>query len=280
MLRICYQSGLRNSLHSSSTRVARLVHRTSSSSSRNQQSVPPKNSGNDAEHNRSTGPERLDKIFGTMDKNNERLDTGLKMGNWRLYLADFMVKNMKPDIVPPGYRMCYRSGLETYANFSMLGAGVIVRLHYINWWQILYIVHWWIISFATLIIGTHLSLASRITTPQFNRDRLQSLWAHNIQHRKHSYCRSLLHDRSESAPAHLLFRGRGQLPGFRTQIDSLQITPVDHSARRAPSTAKQPFKNPILGRTSTRPQANWTEAAHQLRDVLIASLLQQINWLR
>ena len=45
--------------------------------------------------------------------------------NWKLYAVDFVIKNLQPDIVPKTYKMCYRSGLETYANFSITGAAVL-----------------------------------------------------------------------------------------------------------------------------------------------------------
>lgn len=45
-----------------------------------------------------------------------------KFGKWKFYLNDFIFKNLEPDKVHPSYKMCYRSGLETYANFAILTA--------------------------------------------------------------------------------------------------------------------------------------------------------------
>lgn len=53
-----------------------------------------------------------------------RLQKGINIGTWKFYVQDLVLKNLKPDIVPLSYRMCYRSGLETYANFGILTAAL------------------------------------------------------------------------------------------------------------------------------------------------------------
>jgi len=53
-----------------------------------------------------------------------RLQKGISIGTWKFYVEHLVFKNLKPDIVPLSYRMCYRSGLETYANFGILTAAL------------------------------------------------------------------------------------------------------------------------------------------------------------
>lgn len=53
----------------------------------------------------------------------EVIQDGIAFGNWKFYAENLTFKNLRPDVVPPSYKMCYRSGLETYANFALLVAG-------------------------------------------------------------------------------------------------------------------------------------------------------------
>lgn len=48
----------------------------------------------------------------------------LKNSKWRVFPQYFVIKNLRPDKVPSAYKMVYRSELETFANFGMLGAGI------------------------------------------------------------------------------------------------------------------------------------------------------------
>lgn len=57
--------------------------------------------------------------------------------NWKLYVEDFVIKNLRPDIVPKSYKMCYRSGLETYANFSITGAFVLSLATPLIFWNLI-----------------------------------------------------------------------------------------------------------------------------------------------
>ena len=63
--------------------------------------------------------------YSTNEENNpphrrNKFMTSIGLKNWKLYPTEFLLKNLRPDKVPPSYRMCYRSGLETYANFCIL----------------------------------------------------------------------------------------------------------------------------------------------------------------
>lgn len=71
----------------------------------------------------------------------DRLKRGLSFGTWKFYMQDLVFKNLKPDTVPPSYKMCYRSELETYANLAIttavsaatfMSAGLVYQLLQIN----------------------------------------------------------------------------------------------------------------------------------------------------
>lgn len=74
----------------------------------------------------------LEKFQKAENEERERLSRktkkGLKFGTWKFYIEDLVFKNLKPDEVPLSYQMCYRSGLETYANFGILTASSATAL--------------------------------------------------------------------------------------------------------------------------------------------------------
>ncbi len=52
----------------------------------------------------------------------QKLEGGFQFGKWKFYAQELVFKNLQPDSVPSSYKMCYRSGLETYANVAILVA--------------------------------------------------------------------------------------------------------------------------------------------------------------
>ncbi len=72
--------------------------------------------------------QRLTKDIERIERVSKRLQAGHAVGKtkWKFYLEDFVFKNLSPDSVPPSYQMVCRSPLEMFANFSILGAGILV----------------------------------------------------------------------------------------------------------------------------------------------------------
>ena len=72
----------------------------------------------------------LERFYSTEKNNNiqekktilQRLEEGFRFGKWKFYAQELVFKNLQPDSVPSAYKMCYRSDLETYANFAILTA--------------------------------------------------------------------------------------------------------------------------------------------------------------
>lgn len=119
MLHTCFRVLSKNNLSISSGRMLQFMHRSSSNSSPTNN--PPPNKKDD------WVSQGIKKTIENMEEDHSKLAGGYKIGKWRFYLESFVFKNLRPDIVPPGYRMCYRSGLETYANFGILGGGLTVN---------------------------------------------------------------------------------------------------------------------------------------------------------
>lgn len=74
---------------------------------------------------KNTGKKDVDSSLAGNEKRKtllDRLGNGLNLGTWKFYMQDLVFKNLKPDIVPLSYKMCYRSGLETYANLAITTA--------------------------------------------------------------------------------------------------------------------------------------------------------------
>lgn len=54
----------------------------------------------------------------------DSVKNGMTFGNWKFYIESLVFKKLRPDVVSSSYKMCYRSELETYANFCILTTAV------------------------------------------------------------------------------------------------------------------------------------------------------------
>ena len=77
-----------------------------------------------ATNNKDDNPKKKEKLTPIEETVSwrKKLDEGFQFGNWKFYPESFVFQNLRPDILPKSYQMCFRSSLETFANLSICGA--------------------------------------------------------------------------------------------------------------------------------------------------------------